>query len=74
MFLNEPSAGVDPIVRRWMLKFMEDNLTGRTMLLTTHVMDEVEKRGNRIGNIAPQKPVLKIFLDLYHDVLPLLFS
>jgi len=57
-----------------MLKFMEDNLTGRTMLLTTHVMDEAEKRGNRIGNIAPQKPVLNIFLDLYHDVLPLLFS
>jgi len=57
-----------------MLKFMEDNLTGRNVLLTTHAMDEAEKLGNRIGIIAPRKPGLNIFQDLYHVVLSLLFS
>jgi len=55
MFLDKPSAGVDPVARRWMLKFMEDNPTGRTVLLTTHTMEEVETLGNRIRIIAEQK-------------------
>jgi len=49
VFLDEPSAGVDPVARRWMWKFIEDNMTGRTVLLTTHAMDEAEKLCNRIG-------------------------
>jgi len=74
MFLDKPSAGVDPVARRWMLKFMEDNPTGRTVLLTTHTMEEVETLGNRTGIIAPRKRVLNIFLNLYHVVLSLFFS
>jgi len=63
---------VDPVARRYMLKFIEDKLTGRTVLLTTHPMDEAETPGNRIGIIAPWKRVLNIFLDLYHVALFLL--
>jgi len=65
-------VGVDPVARRCMLKFIEDKLTGRTVLLTTHSMDEAETPGNRIGIIAPWKRVLNIFLDLYHVALFLL--
>jgi len=49
VFLDEPSAGVDPVARRWMWKFIEENMTGRTVLLTTHAMDEAEKLCHRIG-------------------------
>jgi len=49
VFLDEPSAGVDPVARRWMWKFIQDNMTGRTVLLTTHAMDEAENLCNRIG-------------------------
>jgi len=65
-------VGVDPGTRRCMLKYIEDKLTGRTVLLTTHPMDEAETPGNRIGIIAPWKRVLNIFLDLYHVALFLL--
>jgi len=49
VFLDEPSAGVDPVARRWMWKFIKDNMSGRTVLLTTHAMDEAETLCNRIG-------------------------
>jgi len=74
MFLDKPSAGVDPVAKRWMLKFMDDNPTGRTVLLTTNTMEEVETLGNMIGIIAPRKRVLNIFLNLYHVALSLFFS
>jgi len=49
VFLDEPSAGVDPVARRWMWRFIKDNMTGRTVLLTTHAMDEAETLCDRIG-------------------------
>jgi len=49
VFLDEPSAGVDPVARRWMWKFIQDNMNGRAVILTTHAMDEAENLCNRIG-------------------------
>jgi len=52
VLLDESVAGLDPVTQRWMWKFIPDNTTGRTVLLTTNVMDEAESLCNRIGIMA----------------------
>jgi len=52
VLLDESIAGVDPLTQRWMWKFTQDDMTGRTVLLTTNVMDEAESLCNRIGIMA----------------------
>jgi len=49
VFLDEPSAGVDPVARRWIWKFIQDKMKGRAVILTTHAIDEAEILCDRIG-------------------------
>lgn len=49
VFLDEPSTGVDPVARRFMWKFISDTMSGRSVILTTHSMDECEALCHRIG-------------------------
>jgi len=51
VLLDESIAGVEPVTKRWIWKFTQDNVTGRTVLLTTNVMGEASIC-NRIGIMA----------------------
>jgi ABC-2 type transport system ATP-binding protein len=50
LFLDEPSAGLDPQARREIHKLMEDlRRERRTILLTTHYIEEAEKLCDRVA-------------------------
>jgi ABC-2 type transport system ATP-binding protein len=50
LFLDEPTTGLDPQSRRQMWGLIEDfRATGRTILLTTHYMDEAERLCERVA-------------------------
>jgi len=50
VFLDEPTTGLDPLARRNLWKIIENiKLKGKTIILTTHYMEEAEILCDRIG-------------------------
>eukprot|EP00058_Branchiostoma_floridae_P014634 XP_002600122.1 hypothetical protein BRAFLDRAFT_66631 [Branchiostoma floridae] len=52
VILDEPTAGVDPYARRAIWDFLVNYKRGRTILLSTHHMDEADILGDRIAIIS----------------------
>ena len=60
VFLDEPTTGFDPSARREAWTMIEAlRPLGKTVLLTTHYMDEAERLADRIGVIAAGKIVAR---------------
>ncbi|XP_004691779.1 PREDICTED: ATP-binding cassette sub-family A member 3-like [Condylura cristata] len=49
IILDEPSSSMDPVSRRVTWNLLEQHKTNRTILLTTHYMDEADILGDRIA-------------------------
>jgi ABC-2 type transport system ATP-binding protein len=50
LFLDEPTTGLDPQARRQLWELIERFKTeGRTIILTTHYMDEAERLSDRVA-------------------------
>merc|ERR1712228_467146 len=49
VFLDEPSTGMDPVSKRNMWQFISETMNGRSVILTTHSMEECEALCHRIG-------------------------
>ncbi|PVU98819.1 hypothetical protein BB559_001273 [Furculomyces boomerangus] len=52
VFLDEPTTGLDPEVRRTVWNIVNMNKVGRTIVLTTHSMEEADVLCSRIGIMA----------------------
>ncbi|XP_055602215.1 phospholipid-transporting ATPase ABCA1-like [Uranotaenia lowii] len=52
VLLDEPTSGMDPSARRALWELVQKEKIGRTILLTTHFMDEADVLGDRITIMA----------------------
>ncbi|XP_058837014.1 phospholipid-transporting ATPase ABCA3-like isoform X2 [Topomyia yanbarensis] len=52
VLLDEPSSGMDPSARRSLWELLQKEKVGRTVLLSTHFMDEADVLGDRIAIMA----------------------
>ncbi|ORZ40503.1 hypothetical protein BCR44DRAFT_1425196 [Catenaria anguillulae PL171] len=52
VFLDEPTTGLDPEVRRLIWNILSEARKGKTIVLTTHSMEEAEALCTRIGIMA----------------------
>ena len=50
--MDEPTSGMDPEARRQTWEILQSQREGRTMILTTHFMDEADYLGDRIAIMA----------------------
>ena len=50
--MDEPTSGMDPAARRQTWDILQQYREGRTIILTTHFMDEADILGDRIAIMA----------------------
>lgn len=52
VLLDEPSSGMDPLAKRTMWRTLTSFVPGRSILLTTHSMEEADHLADRVGVLA----------------------
>ena len=67
--LDEPTAGVDPYSRRAIWDLLIKYKPGRTIILTTHFMDEADLLGDRIAIINCGKYVVDLTCTFMNSLL-----
>lgn len=69
LVLDEPSSGLDPIVRRDILTAIIRTVAdeGRTVIFSSHLLDEVERVADRVAMLHDGKLVLENTLDAIKD-------
>lgn len=57
LYLDEPTKGLDPVIARRIRTFLKQyvNQQGKTMLLTSHILSEVEEMADRVALIQDGK-------------------
>src|ERR1041384_1885341 len=65
LVLDEPSSGLDPLVRRDILEAIIRTITdeGRTVLFSSHLLDEVERVADHVGMMMDGQIVVQGALD-----------
>lgn len=64
VLLDEPTSGMDPQARRALWDVLKDQKKGRTVLLSTHFMDEADILGDRIAIMANGNFIFYIQLNI----------
>uniref|UniRef100_A0A3B4B911 ABC transporter domain-containing protein n=1 Tax=Periophthalmus magnuspinnatus TaxID=409849 RepID=A0A3B4B911_9GOBI len=64
VMLDEPTSGMDPSARRSTWDLLQGEKRGRTILLTTHYMDEADLLGDRIAIMAGGELFELLFAEL----------
>lgn len=52
IFLDEPSSGLDPVKRRELWRLIKEIVKTRSLLLTTHLMEEADTLCDRLAIIT----------------------
>src|SRR5207253_10424001 len=69
LVLDEPSSGLDPVVRRDILGAIIRTIAdeGRTVLFSSHLLDEVERVADRVAIIHQGRVLLTAAMDQLKD-------
>ncbi|QDT54708.1 ABC transporter ATP-binding protein YtrB [Caulifigura coniformis] len=69
LVLDEPSSGLDPVVRRDILGAIIRTIAeeGRTVLFSSHLLDEVERVADRVAMIHQGRILMSASMDEIHD-------
>jgi ABC-type multidrug transport system ATPase subunit len=74
VILDEPTSGVDPCARRSIWEVIFKHRAGRTILLTTHYLDEADTLSDRIAIIHQGEFFLFVFVIKSFNILDLFRS
>jgi len=64
VLLDEPTTGMDPVNRRYVWRFIEEFKKNRSILITTHSMEEADALGDRI--VIMSDGIIKAIGDSIH--------
>ncbi len=64
LLLDEPTSGLDPLMQNIFIEMIrEEKKKGKTILLSSHIFDEVEKTCDKVGMIRNGKLIQEITVD-----------